>query len=304
MPDRNAGTGWLSPPGVSFKKQEGFFEARRGKFPSRGAQEHVPQQKGNALKQVFVQYRSISLVLLIIMMLNGQESVAQFFRPECKETVWNYYKKGLVGVNIPEGKKVHYYHINFQTVPADNKTYSNTSVNVKIYMSAEQVHYLSDEVLVYQDRKDAFMVAKKQGIIVRSESGLNNDNQEFLENFQVFTDSVFITSKTVGCRETINDKKEKLLIVTLEMSKEACGALNVTRITYQVNKTRNKIEKVTMYYVKGHKYKKTVLVHLETDLNAKRKMNIPVVNYLYDSNGKLYNKFKNYRYIDNRNQNF
>jgi hypothetical protein len=237
------------------------------------------------------------ILVLIGTITTGQ---AQIFNPVYKETVWNYYRTGFANIQRPSGNKVHYYNILFESEPLENIPGYQSSVDVKIYVNKNQMHYVTSNVSVYQDQKDAFMLVKNPKVIFRTESGYNSENDELLQLLAVFSDSVLATSRVIDYHEGHNSKKDKIQLITIETSKEAVDAMNVERVVYQVNKTRDKIEKMTMFYVYGYKYKKTVLTHLETDLNYKRKMTVPVSSLFLSPNGQLYDKYKSYRYIDNR----
>ncbi len=236
--------------------------------------------------------------IVILFMLTAYLLNAQAYY-DCKKIVWDYYRKGYAGIKKPEGNKVYYYNVQYETVVEENGVENQTSVNVRIYLSADQLHYITKDISVYQDEEDAFMLAKKLNILIHGVPEKTEEREEILGALQVFSDSVFATSEVTECMKAINDNQDELLLVTLETGEKASEALGVEKIIYQVNLSKDRIEKITMYYLRGSEYKRTVLTHLETDLNYKRNMKTPVKYLFFDTSGHLLPKYSTYRYIDN-----
>lgn len=239
--------------------------------------------------------RTISTLLLIFLLTENRlhsQTVS-----DCKQTLMKYYKKDIIDVQFPKGKKVYFYNLLFET---ETDAGLKKSLNIKIYVSENQMHFITKDMSAFQDNQDAFMVVNNPRMIIHSKSTLEARNDKLLSDFNVFSDSVMATSKVIECMHGVNGKKEPLLLITLQTGDKAKEAMSVDRFVYQINTKREKIEKITMFYLRGYKYKKASLTYLETNPNYKKDMSVPVRRLFFDTNGKIQKKYITYKLVNNR----
>jgi len=246
-----------------------------------------------------MKFKILHIVFVVLLLHSYCQIYAQTYS-ECKKTVKSYYDKGIAGFTVPSGKKVHYYHFIFESEPWEYNPGFKTKVDTRVYLSKNQTQYITEDVLVFKDKVATIMKINNPKIIVVSDPEEENDEEEQLTILKMFTDSVFETSHILDCKKVVNSNNQRLMLVTMLLGEKAMEVTDVEKIVYQINISKNILEKIIMYYVVGAKFKKSMMEYVETDLDYKKNMSVPVLDLFFDNNGKLYNKYAQYRVVDNR----
>ena len=240
-----------------------------------------------------------SLITVVILILALQNIGFAQKKSKCFEKIQDYYDD-MAKIGFPEGKKIYYFHYRNDSEIYDQQIVTRNKVHVHVYMSNDQMHNISDDIEIYQDQEDAFMVIKKRKMLIHSESSLKIDKHERLNEILSFQDSLFRHMELKNCTEVKGKDDKKYLIVDMKLDSLTNIVHRMRNIRFTYNLDEKSIKRVKFDYLPGQKMKSLTQTIVEMDLNHSRKMNKPVMELFFTSGGKLKPEYAGYRYIDKK----
>lgn len=219
----------------------------------------------------------------------------------CKKELKQYIDE-LARIKEPSGKKVYHMRMTIKTDMSPQSRMPDAQTDVEVFMSARQMHYISNVLTTYQDEHDAFAVLPQRKTIVWSAGGKSPDAKAKKEQAIHIQDTLITVSKITNCR-TVEENGKTYKQLTMVPFKKAMETFRVSRIDYFINSAEKRIEKVNTYYQAGAEIEMQSITYHELDLNySKSALQKPVYGQIFASSGKLLSRYKGYQLVDNKNQ--
>lgn len=238
-------------------------------------------------------------VLILVLVLSIQNKGWAQEDSKCFQKIRKYYDE-MAKVRFPEEKEVYFFHFNNNTEIFNGQSITRNNVDVKVYMGKDQMHHITNDIEIYQDREDAFMIVKSRKMIVRTESSLKVDKEARLNEILNFQDSLFRHMEMRNCEEVEgkNDKKFLVADMILDSLTNSYHGMRNIRFTYDIDEKA--VKRVKFDYLPGLKYKSLTQTIIEMDFNCKRKLNTPLKELFFSSNGRLKPEYAGYRYVNRK----
>lgn len=176
-------------------------------------------------------------------------------------------------------------------------------LNVKLWMSKNYLKYITPDIQVFQNEKDAVMIVNSRKLIIRSSAeDLENDDSQ-LRKKELFTklkDTLYKSLVAVKCdtyEDTKGVKHTKIFFSSPEFIQEK---FKITEMIYQLDATNNKMERTTTFFSKKSDMKRSAVVYNEISKSKKNTGNENFINNIFTRKDKLKSKYVGYQLIDNR----
>jgi hypothetical protein len=217
----------------------------------------------------------------------------------CRNELKGYVDE-LAKINAPTGKQVYHMRITVKTDMNAGSKMPDSETNVEVFMSAHQLHYVSDMLTTYQDEKDAFAVLPQRKMIVWSGGGKRPDAESKKALAAHIQDTLITVSKITKCA-VVESQGRTHKQVTMIPYKKAIEAFRINRVEYFIDASQKRIEKVNTFYRPGEEIVMQSITYHELELNyVGTSLQKPVYEQIFNSSGKLLARYKGYQLIDNR----
>src|SRR5436190_499080 len=113
--------------------------------------------------------RGVKLIMLCLIFVNVQ---AQNSLTSTLEKI-NKYNKEIDNINLGKRKMMHYDYNQTLTM-WDSIEDPNQHINVKLWFNDDHLKYLTKDIEVYQDTKDAFMIIHSRKMVIWSNTMMSN----------------------------------------------------------------------------------------------------------------------------------
>lgn len=168
---------------------------------------------------------------------------------------------------------------------------------VEMYRNKTNLHLFSDQVDIYTDESETFMVLKTQKMVVASLSSKAVTNSMMSDNFLAFRNK-FLKSCTVVSNTLIDSTKE-IRQLKLTLNKDLEGLMDIKSITYKYDGKNKKVLSTTVLYENSYKLKKMTVTYLDFKEESTYTFQ-KSRKYVLSSKGKLLEKYKTYELMDDR----
>jgi hypothetical protein len=239
---------------------------------------------------------SVGLMVLAVLFLNF--SLQDDFMA-CKKELKKYVAE-LAKINEPMGKNVYYMRMTIKTDMNAKSNIPDSETNVEVYMSSDQLHYVSDVLSTYQDEQDAFAVLPQRKMIVWAKGGKRPDANA-KKDLAIHVQDTLIELSIVTKCQVVQQAGKTLKMITMVPSKKAIEAFRVNYTEYFLDTENGRVAKVNTYYKTTEEVSMRSVTYHELNLNFKKvKLNKPVYEQIFSEPNKLSSKYKGYQLIDNR----
>lgn len=237
-------------------------------------------------------------VLMVPVLMVAISSFTAPVQDDCYLQLKAIYKKVNASQAPPEGK-IYHFDYTVHTIVRDSSRGKNTSLRSEIYMSNTQVHLVSKEVEIYQDKKNAFSIFPSRKTIYWSNSQLGYDKANHEKRVTMFQDTLFDMSKLVECRTT---EKKGMRRAVLEPNAKAQQLYKLQKIVFDFSLADETISRITLYFTATSKIKVQEIVYNKLTYNykGKNKLSSPVYSLVFDRSKKLLPGYTGYKVIDSR----
>jgi hypothetical protein len=174
-----------------------------------------------------------------------------------------------------------------------------TSVsNVRMYKKKEQMNFFSEQVSIYQDRKEAYIILPAQKIIIINSTVQQNKSSKIGDDFFEMRKAFLDSCEIVRCEVISPISKNKILVLRNKLYDED-DAIKINTMTYEFNSDQKKIISIKMDYNEGFKIKHLVMIFKDFNTNSNYQFISPK-RVIVDKNGNLLPRYQSYELVDNR----
>jgi hypothetical protein len=242
--------------------------------------------------------RTLFIAAVSFLLALSQFTFAQ--KPEQCLALLKEHNRKMAQIAFPADGQVYYFESEQQIDMWDSISEPSVKMNVKIIMSSNQIQYYTNDIELYQDERDAFMVVKPKKMIAWSTSSLNELKGERFKELTKTQDTLLAVSTVTSCR-TVKDGEKSTTIMVLTPKADAQRAFKVKTATYWFNNVTKRVEEVVIEFMPGYDAKRRTTSYKTMDLNYKLiKLNKPVLGLVLDKKNKPLSKYKGFQLIDNR----
>jgi len=187
-------------------------------------------------------------------------------------------------------------YLNYKTTAIDWEN-NVASSEVKTYKNSNNIHFFSNEGLIYQDENDVFLILPKQRLIIIDKVTEEIKERRKNDNFTQLRKQFLLNSSLVFCK--IIDSIQGIKEVRLRVQEELEGIIEIEEISYIYNTKTENIITTTVWYSNNYKIKKMITTYINFDKNSPYKFK-KANRYVLANNKKLLNKYQSFKLIDNR----
>jgi hypothetical protein len=196
----------------------------------------------------------------------------------------------ITATNAPSKGQVFERSYQMETTTWDNE---RLHTKVKCYQAAAAIHFLSDEISMYMDESDVFLVHHEAKSIFYSESAPNAFNGA--PDQMIAIRKAFLENAEILSAKTLADGRKYL---KLGKSAVQLPGMQIESMEY-VFIPDEELVSVKVNYAKSYKVKSMVMTDAVFDIKCKRNMKKPVRDLILDGNNKVRSAFSGYTFIDN-----
>jgi hypothetical protein len=238
-------------------------------------------------------FRLTAVAIFVIVLFSNAITI-----DPCKDLVRKYFNNTNTS-NVTASGKTIYLRYNTKIEMWNNEEYPNTNTDIELIAYKQQIHFISKEASFYSDEKDAFILIHRTKNIIKNKSLSNAEGNIFLQQANLFKDSLIITSKVIFCEEVKDVSGNILKKVQLQPQAKAREAYKINRLTFLLDTKEGFIRQMKIEYTEQSKVKIITNTYSVVDTNNKIKLTQPVYSKFMDSQGRLLVAYKEYSFTDN-----
>jgi hypothetical protein len=216
---------------------------------------------------------------------------------DCKELLRNSFH-WQNAIQAPTKGVVYYLDMTY-TFNFWGKSQNQTIINTKICL-ADNFYLLESEMhLVYSDNENFFLVDLNNRTIIKRPSVKDVKPQEgFEEQILGLQQNLIERGRMTSCLDTlINEEQQRFISIIPE--NEVTDNMMVSKVSYFISSSNTPVlKKVIILYKPTHNVKTLVASYNSINLNYQDLKSDKAIDYIYDSNGKLKSRFRNYRIVE------
>jgi hypothetical protein len=189
----------------------------------------------------------------------------------------------------------------FRKVSGVYETQKTTEATVDMYMSKEQMQYLSKDVSIYSDQQDVFTILNSHKIIYRSDPFRKEQFEQREKSISALQDTIFGMSSVSSCETlpAVIDGYTK--IVTLQPNALAAQKFSIKKIIFYINAEKEEAKKIRIDYAGEHRMDNVEITYNKIDYNYKQaSLGSSVKDRFVNRKSQLLSNYKDYKLIDNR----
>ncbi len=243
-------------------------------------------------------FRLRNLVAMLCLCFISIAAVSQQ-RSDCMARVQSYYD-AFAKIGNPKGKKVYHFKLIMDNAIKGDNGVKHNKANVSIFIGERNMNYFTDDVKIYQDEEDVFMVIKKHRTIIRSKSSLETDRDDKLKSLFSIQDSLLAHMEVIDCSEKIVDK-DRLFIANLKFEEKINKVYQVKSIRMIFDDRSKQMKSVYVKYLPGQPNVFSKQQVAKIDLNSSKRFQKRAKDIFYSSNGTIKPAYAGYKIIDKRN---
>lgn len=203
-------------------------------------------------------------------------------------------EKELFKKDLGQEDKAAFIHYKIRT---EDQLGEVVSSEVKMYKNINNMHFFSDQVNIYTDKTESFMVIKGQKLIMGSTTPPNSMKSVFSDDFLSFKAKFMKSCEVQSC--IVIDSLQGIKEVSLVISKENKEVLSINSMIYRYSIKENKIISTTVNYSKPYKLKTMTINYIDFQPISTYTFS-KARKYILESKGKLVENYKGYEFIDDR----
>lgn len=168
---------------------------------------------------------------------------------------------------------------------------------VKMYRNKTNLHFFSDQVNIYTDQNETFMVLKAQKMVMASTTPKTIVNTGMSDEFLIFR-TKFLRTCEIESYSMI-DSVKGIQQVKLKLGKEMEGMLDIKSMTYKFDSKNKKVISTAIVYESSYKLKKMTITYRDFKPTVEYSF-LKARKYVLNGNGSLLEKYKGYEFFDDR----
>lgn len=169
---------------------------------------------------------------------------------------------------------------------------------VKMYQNDKSMAFYSNQVDIFSDEDEMFLILKAQKIVLAdiSQKKLNVKTSE--DDFAKFRKSFLQNCEVQVCYFT--DSINGIKLIKLNVKEEVNEYIAIKTMTYKIDTKKQRLISNTVTYTKDYKLKKMEMDYVDYKFLSNYKFSKPR-KLVLNQKGKLLDKYKGYEFIDERN---
>ncbi|MDB5272084.1 MAG: hypothetical protein JWO58_451 [Chitinophagaceae bacterium] len=199
----------------------------------------------------------------------------------------------------PKGNQAYYMHMGIIKKMAPGSETPDTDADVKLIISAHQMHYETQLLSVYKDDQDALTIVHPSKQIIRSKGSKIPYNDQALTGVSKLQLDMLSKCTATGCK-LLDKDGVKLKQVILFPNESLKKSAQVKTMTFTYDPKAQDLKTIETRYLPGQPMINEKVSIYNTDFNYKEALPASVLNKVYNSSGKLLSKYKGYKVVDQR----
>lgn len=238
------------------------------------------------------------ICILSIALGSGHEVVGQQTDTSCAGLVKDYVKR-MQEYGRPRGKDVYYMDMQVSTVYNPEYAKNDSDVRVRMYLSADKMQYESSYVSMYQDQHDAITIVHPQKLIVWNQGGALPEQKESYASLMAISDTLFMRSKVIACRNT-EENGRQLREIVLQPDAGYRRSRRVQQVVYHYDISEKRVYRSTIFYTEESSRRRETTTYHRLNFNQSAMPFNRAERIILQANGKPVAKYSSYELIDNR----
>ncbi|WMJ72526.1 hypothetical protein RCC89_05035 [Cytophagaceae bacterium ABcell3] len=195
----------------------------------------------------------------------------------------------------PSGSKGFLFDMVMQINTAKPELGYNVPISSKLIFGNGFKMVLHDDVQVYQDTIETFMVVPREMMVIRAATPTGTMEKDLLNEFGQIPLKMLKTSSIVSLKKENSDANIYRLVLAVD--ENFMTVTGVSKLVFWYDMNNDKLLKTEANYVAGHKYKSAILSF--HDINFKYRIKSTKAQSYVMKNGQLLPAYKEYSFIDN-----
>lgn len=214
---------------------------------------------------------------------------------ECLNDIFKLEEK-IYSKSYNDGDKPAYISYNVLTTDWEDQTNSS---NVKVYKDKNNMHFFSEQVNIFQDEKDVFLILKMQKLVIVNSTKKEITNKKINDNFLELRKEFLENCTVVKCEKS--PQNEFIKTLELKVNDNMGGVIKIEKMIYTYNTQTEKILTTKIDYNEEYKVKEIFIKYNELEMESNYSF-ISAKKNVLDRNNKLLPKYKGYELVDNRKE--
>ena len=201
-----------------------------------------------------------------------------------------------------EDGKVFYLNYTVSTTFSEKHGGEEYQTTVKIYANKYKSYFISKEVEVYQDKSYKISILPAKKIIFLAGYPGDEIKETKMKSLSFMQDTLLSLSTVEYCRNVTLKNGEKYKKVKLKINDSGKKLFKASTLEFLIDEKNNQIKQVLLKYVQKHHIAQLKIVFNVVDYDHKStKLDKKPLAQVFNADGELLVKYKNYKVIDNRN---
>jgi hypothetical protein len=167
---------------------------------------------------------------------------------------------------------------------------------VKMYQDQKHMYFLSEQVDIFSDDKEMFLVLKQQKVILGNISQKNPKASE--DEFLKFRKTFLKNCEVQSCY--FSDSLKGIKTLKLTVKEDVNELVHIKSMTYKIDIKNNRLISNSVTYTKKYKLKSMEMNYMDYKFLNSYNFSKPS-KLILNQKGKLLEKYKGYEFIDDRN---
>ena len=216
----------------------------------------------------------------------GQQSINPFVQKI------KTYNKSLQSQERPKGKQVHFFDYTTEFEYWD-KEMAPQKVRTKMFVGEKHLHYFSNVMDVFMDESYVATVMKSQNKIVITKILKDFDPYMTMAKTAKLQNMVLDSAIVISSKETDSGLRE----IKLNTEDIDIASLKINELTYIINSENGAIQQTITKYSEDYSLKRMSYIQHSIDYKSTYKKFKSVKKMLFNADGKLIDKYKNYEIV-------
>lgn len=217
---------------------------------------------------------------------------------ECLEQVRKLYRR--LGEPPAEGK---IYSVSYTVESRTRRSgkVMNTSSKVRLLMSRDRIHMITDEMEVYQDNRQVITVLPTSKALYIHDGDVEGNRELRTKMLGAFQDSLFTSCTVTGCSIRKGDDGREKRRVVLKMGEKVKKHYSISTLTIDIDTKEQSIDQVEYAFVPGseQEWMKVSVDNFDRDYRTDA-FKESLHSMFFDSRGSVLPRYRSYAFIDNR----
>lgn len=201
---------------------------------------------------------------------------------------------------LPIDNKIYYFKNKIKIVFSDIENSPDLIQNIEIKISKDQLHYITDDLEMHQDRSDLFLIVHLSKTIMHSVSRFNEMFSKDINGVEILDEMFFKMTKSISLDEYVTKSGQKIQKLVMNMDTTAQYVYHIKKVICHYSPVDNKLLITEAFFNSDYKYKKQTIWYYIENYDYKEKLETRAINYVLDKKGKLLPQYANYEYINDK----